>query len=163
MSCRKLVVGQVLLLQLVHRSAELLLRDRFVTGDRLGGTPFNWNHPDCKSKFFKVMRFIQQKVQWNLNLTWTTWTETRQSLKQLICFKTWKNNSYHWVASIALWYHLHLPSCGRGFESQTHHLHFFNLYYWNCNEKRTKINKKRPGLTHFYKKSCLVQKCNQSQ
>ena len=30
---------------------------------------------------------------------------------------------------------------------------FFNLY-WNCNEKRTKINKKRPGLAHFFKKSC---------
>ena len=25
---------------------------------------------------------------------------------------------------------------------------FFNLY-WNCNENRTKINKKRPGLAHF--------------
>ena len=27
---------------------------------------------------------------------------------------------------------------------------FFNLYRWNCiwNEKRTKINKKRPGLAH---------------
>ena len=29
---------------------------------------------------------------------------------------------------------------------------FFNLYYWNWNEKRTKINKKRPGLAHFFKK-----------
>ena len=28
---------------------------------------------------------------------------------------------------------------------------FFNLYYWNCDEKRTKINKKRPGLAHFKK------------
>ena len=27
---------------------------------------------------------------------------------------------------------------------------FFNLY-WNCNEKRTKINKKRPGLAHLKK------------
>ena len=26
---------------------------------------------------------------------------------------------------------------------------FFNLY-WNCNEKRMKINKKRPGLAHFF-------------
>ena len=23
---------------------------------------------------------------------------------------------------------------------------FFNLYYWNCNEKRTKINKKEAGI-----------------
>ena len=28
---------------------------------------------------------------------------------------------------------------------------FFNLYYWNFIEKITKINKKRPGLAHFYK------------
>ena len=45
-------------------------------------------------------------------------------------------------AAIALWFHLRLPSCGRGFESQAHHLSFFNLYNWNCNEKRTKVNKK---------------------
>ena len=50
--------------------------------------------------------------------------------------------------SIAPWFCLRLPSCGRGFKSQAHHLSFFNLYYWNCNEKRTKINKKRPGLAH---------------
>ena len=33
---------------------------------------------------------------------------------------------------------------------------FFNLYYWNCIEKITKINKTRPGLAHFlflFKKS----------
>ena len=55
------------------------------------------------------------------------------------------------VADIALWFRLRLPSCGPGFESQAHHLRFFNLYYWNCNEKITKINKKRPsvaGVTH---------------
>ena len=37
-----------------------------------------------------------------------------------------------------------------GFESQAHHLCFFNLY-WNCNEKRTKLNKKRPGFAHLKK------------
>ena len=52
------------------------------------------------------------------------------------------------MAAIAPWFCLRLPSCGRGFKSQAHHLNFFNLYYWNCNEKRTKINKKRPGLAH---------------
>ena len=30
-------------------------------------------------------------------------------------------------------------------------MHFFNLYR-NCNDKRTKINKKRQGLAHFLKK-----------
>ena len=55
------------------------------------------------------------------------------------------------AAAIALHYHLHLPFCGHGFESKVHHIHFFNLYYWNCNGKRTKINKKRPRLAHFLK------------
>ena len=53
------------------------------------------------------------------------------------------------AAAIAPWYCLSLPSCSRRFESQAHHLGFINLYYWNCNEKRTKINKKRPGSAHF--------------
>ena len=33
------------------------------------------------------------------------------------------------AAAIAQWYHLCLPSCSRGFESQAHHLRSFNLYY----------------------------------
>ena len=36
------------------------------------------------------------------------------------------------------------------------HLHFFNLYYWNCNEKRTKINKKEAGIGPFLKKGSKV-------
>ena len=63
-----------------------------------------------------------------------------------------------WVAAIAPWLRLRLPFCGRGFETQAHHLCFFNLY-WNCNEKRTKINKKRLILAHFYKKKYLVYAC----
>ena len=61
-------------------------------------------------------------------------------------WNTWSEDIFGWAAAIAQWYHLRLPSCGRWFESQEHHLRFFNFYYWNCNEKRTKINKNRPGL-----------------
>ena len=46
------------------------------------------------------------------------------------------------AAAIAPWFRLRLPSCGPG----------FNLYYWNCNGKRTKINKERLGLAHFLKR-----------
>ena len=31
------------------------------------------------------------------------------------------------AAAIALWFCLHLPSCGPGFESQANHLHFFQF------------------------------------
>ena len=40
---------------------------------------------------------------------------------------------------------LHLPFCGPGSNPKHTIYAFFNLY-WNCNKKRTKINKKRPGL-----------------
>ena len=57
----------------------------------------------------------------------------------------------HSLAVNALWFWLLLASYGPGFESQAHHLCFFNLWYWNCKEKRKKINKKRSGLAHFKK------------
>ena len=50
-----------------------------------------------------------------------------------------------YVLAIAPWFRL--PSCGPRFESLAHHLCFFSLYC-DCNEKRTKINKKRPWLAH---------------
>ena len=55
-------------------------------------------------------------------------------------------------AAIAPWFHKRLPSCGPGFESQAHHLCFFNLYYWNCNEKRPKMNKRGRDWPIFLKK-----------
>ena len=58
------------------------------------------------------------------------------------------------ASSIAEWFFpLHPQSSGHGFKSQAHHLSFFNLYYLNCYEKRTKINKKRPGLAYSKNKS----------
>ena len=59
-------------------------------------------------------------------------------------------------AAIAQWIRLRLPSWRPGFESQAHHLRFFQfilfkLYicHLNWNMKRMKINKKRSGLAHF--------------
>ena len=67
-----------------------------------------------------------------------------------------------WGAAIAQWIHLDLRSYCPGLKSQAHHLLFFQfilfkLYicHLNWNVKRTKINKKRPGLAHFFKKNCL--------
>ena len=78
----------------------------------------------------------------------------KQHLKLLGAFGTkWSIKN----AAIAPWFCLCLPFCGPGL-NPTHYIPstlFFNLYYWNCNEKRTKINKKRPGLAHFFlKKTC---------
>ena len=57
-------------------------------------------------------------------------------------------------AAIGQWIRLCLPSCGPGFDPQPQHLGFFNLYL-NCDEKRTKINQKRPGFAnHFINEGC---------
>ena len=66
-----------------------------------------------------------------------------------------------WLAAvIPLWFHLHLPSCSPRFKSQAHHLRFCQFVLVKlCNEKRTKINKKRPGLSHlFFEKARVVEK-----
>ena len=56
------------------------------------------------------------------------------------------------ITILAPWYCLRLLSSGCGFKSQPHHLCFFNLYFWNCVEKRRKINKKEAGIGPFKKK-----------
>ena len=64
-----------------------------------------------------------------------------------IQFRNW---AITWVAIIAPWFRLRLPSCGPRFKSQAHHLRFFH-FYWYCNEKRTKINKKEARIGPFKK------------
>ena len=52
------------------------------------------------------------------------------------------------MTAIAPWFHMRLPSCGRGFESQSHHLRFYQfvLLEW---EKRIKINEKEAWISPF--------------
>ena len=58
-------------------------------------------------------------------------------------------------ATKAPWFHLCLPSCGPGFESQVNHLYAFLKLYWNCklywNVKWAKWNEKMPRLAHILK------------
>ena len=60
------------------------------------------------------------------------------------------------MAAIAPWFCLRLPFCGSGFESQAHHLRFFQFLLLKLYQKITKINKKRPGLTHLKKEVGLT-------
>ena len=59
------------------------------------------------------------------------------------------------ATGVPLWIHLHLPSCRPGFESQAHYLHF-NQFIKLCNVEKMKVNKKKPGLAHFFKKRIAV-------
>ena len=67
-------------------------------------------------------------------------------------------------AAIAQWIRLRLPSCCPGFESQAHHLCFFQfilfkLYFChlNLNVKTTKINKKEVGIGPFLRKDLQIE------
>ena len=56
-----------------------------------------------------------------------------------------------WGAAIAQWIRLRLPSCRPGFESQAHHLCFFNLYLsfeLECEKNENK--QKEAGIGPFF-------------
>ena len=55
-------------------------------------------------------------------------------------------------AAIAQWIRLRPPSCRPVFESHAHHQCFYQLIFDLCHVEKTKINKKSPGLAHFFKK-----------
>ena len=38
---------------------------------------------------------------------------------------------------------------GRRFKSHAHSLSFFNLYYWNCNDKKDENKQKGAGIGPF--------------
>ena len=83
------------------------------------------------------------------------WIEHRKNVKQCLF---WSKNTavklfitFGWPPYIAPWFRLRQPSCGPGSNPKHTIYTFFNLFYWNCNEKITKINKKRIGP--FFKKN----------
>ena len=47
------------------------------------------------------------------------------------------------VAAIAPWFRLRLPSCGPGFESQAHHLRFFQFGLLKLYQENNKNKQKR--------------------
>ena len=58
------------------------------------------------------------------------------------------------MAAIALWFHLRLPSCGHGFESQAHHLCFFSICIVIVKRKE-KNKQKEAGIGPFFFKKKL--------
>ena len=63
-----------------------------------------------------------------------------------------QDNSNIMGADIAQWLSLHIPSCVPWFNPQAKHLELFNLYL-NCHEESMKIDQKRPGMAHSFKKT----------
>ena len=54
------------------------------------------------------------------------------------------------VAAIAPWFRLRLPSsCGPGFESQAHHLHFFQLVLLKLYRENNENKQKKAGIGPF--------------
>ena len=56
----------------------------------------------------------------------------------------------HWVAAIAPWFHLRLPSCGPGFDSQAHHLRFFQFVLLKLYRGNGKNKQKEAGIGPFF-------------
>ena len=56
-----------------------------------------------------------------------------------------------WVATIAPWFRLHLPSCGPKFESQAHHLCFFQFVLLKLYQENNENKQKEPGISPFKK------------
>ena len=51
-----------------------------------------------------------------------------------------------WVAAIAPWFRLRLQSCGPGFESQAHHLHFFQFVLLKLYRENNENRQKEAGI-----------------
>ena len=56
-----------------------------------------------------------------------------------------------WVAAIAPWFRLRLPSCSPRFKSQAHHLHFFQLVLLKLCRENTENKQKEAGIGPFLK------------
>ena len=80
------------------------------------------------------------------------WDKTRWWLNNATSHAT-KHFQHRIVAAIALWFRLHLPFSAALGSNPKHTIYtFFNLCYWNFNQKRTKKRRKNgPGLAHFKK------------
>ena len=53
---------------------------------------------------------------------------------------------------MAPWFLLHLPSCGPGFESQAHHLRFFQFVLLKLYRENYENKQKEAGIGPFFKK-----------
>ena len=63
-------------------------------------------------------------------------------------------------AAIAPWFHLRLPYCGPGFESQAHHLRFFQFVLLKLllELEKNENKQKEAGIgPYFFKKMKLVR------
>ena len=114
----------------------------------------------CVLSLFCLFFFVRTKLIFSNYVLWPEFPRGPPQSRQSIRSSEWRPKTEAGAksndATIAQWIRLRLPSCRPGFESQAHHLCFFQfilfkLYicHLNWNVKRTKINKKRPGLAHF--------------
>ena len=68
------------------------------------------------------------------------------------------NDCTNKLAAIAPQYRLRLHPATTGSNPKHTIYAFFDSYYWNCNEKKTKINKKSPALAQLKKQVRLKGK-----
>ena len=64
------------------------------------------------------------------------------------------------VATIAPWFCLRLPSWGPRFESQAHHLHFFQFVLLKLYQENNQNKPKEAGIGHFKKEGMSKFECD---
>ena len=60
------------------------------------------------------------------------------------------------MAAIAPWFRLRLPSCSPWFESQAHHLRFFQFVLLKLYQENNENKQKVAGLAHFLKNKVFL-------
>ena len=86
-----------------------------------------------------------------------TTTTTAARLLPLPCWTVlFRNNFDYRAAAIAPWFRQRLPSCGRGFESHAHYLHFFQFVLINLWWEKDENKQKEAGICPFFKKTILA-------
>ena len=91
---------------------------------------------------------------------WSIYIPERKeiSVDQLVLITNINKCRYR-VATIALWFCLRLPSCGPWFESQAHHLRFFQFVILKVYLENNEKNKKEARIGPFLKKPNVNRFC----
>ena len=96
---------------------------------------------------FYLSAFSPLSCQVKCNFTFCPlWESNRPLEKYILIQSSWEESVTtinYWGVVIAQWIYLCLPSCHPGFESQAHHLCFYQLIFELFQVEKTKINIKR--------------------
>ena len=113
--------------------------------------------------FFTKGKYIVN-IHFGKRMTRSTYNFNSASIIAHLQINVYTTSTIHqWVAAIDPWFHLHLPACSPGFESQPHHLHFFQIVILKLQWEKDKNKQKEAGIgpktIHHKKYLYSCEKC----